>query len=210
MQNEYSFEDLCLPCYDELLAYATKRTKGNQQKALDVVQDSYVRAMKAWDRWIPQGDPVIWARAWMYKIVGNTFKLRYTREKKFRMICDAGTATATQVANELFQDLEPTHVYAKPMTSLGDEVREALDRIKPEQADVIRLIYVEGMMEQEAAAELGIPYGTARSRHARGRMALARILAPIAKQRFGYGVLGSTQDSALGSADEVLDGLEAT
>ena len=185
--SNHDFNVLCLPHYNSLVTFATKRTRGNHAKALDIVQDSMVKAWKAWPRWVPQGDPQLCARAWLYRIVSNMFKMRYVSEKTFSRITEPGTPTATQVAGELFQDLSPAHPYTK-VDHLGDEVREALERIKPEFADVIKLIYLEGMLEHQAAAELGVPYGTVRSRHARGRMALARILGPYAKQRFGYEV----------------------
>ena len=54
----YNFEKLCLPCYSELVAYATKRTK-NKTKAEDIVQESVTRALGAWDRWEPHGDPAV-------------------------------------------------------------------------------------------------------------------------------------------------------
>lgn len=213
----YNFNELCLPCYDELVAFATKRTR-NEQKALDLVQDAYVRAVRAWDRWEPDGDPAVYARAWMYRIVNGVFINDYQREKQFAKLTqvtrsnntdkDSSTtvvnhsAAALQVAGELHQDLECDHPYLKP-DSIGDEVEEALGRIRPEWAEVVRLIYIDGLGETAVMAELGLARGTVRSRMARGRMALARILGPVVKQRFGYTAKPARASGVVGGADEV-------
>ncbi len=232
----HSFEELCLPCYEELVRFADKRVR-NEAKARDIVQDAMVRALAAWPEWVPQGNPVIWARAWMFRIVANTLVTMVTRESHFvRLtnchytvvgdVSDAGPAgeksnsrragpaklaISDQVAGELHQELEVVHPYMRP-ESMGDEVREALDRIKPEWAEIVVLVYLEGVPEPEVARRLGLARGTVRSRMARGRMALARILGPYAKQRFGYSLQAREADhqtlDVTGGADEAADQLQ--
>lgn len=181
----YNFEELCLPCYPELLSYAQRRTK-SRAKAEDIVQESVVRALQAWDRWEPMGEPVVWARAWMFRIVSNVFSMQYQREKTLtRITGEDGSSRA--VAAELHQSDACEHPYNN-VNTLGDEVREALERIHPEWAEIVRLVYIEGIHESEVAKMLSIPRGTVRSRMARGRLALARILSPYARQRWGYAV----------------------
>jgi len=224
----YDFEKLCLPCYPELIAYATKRTK-SKVKAEDIVQESVARALAAWDRWVPQGDPEKYARAWMYRMVSNVFSTAYSREKTFTRITGALASgrggeslvdvpvkrlpEADMVVAELHQSDVAEHPYFKP-DDLGDEVREALDRIKPEWADVVKLVYIEGTPAHEVAQILNIAPGTVRSRMARGRLALARILGPFARQRFGYvvkpeGEVDHVAEETLGGADEALGGFES-
>lgn len=183
----YSFEKLCVSHYQELLAYAIRRT-GDKAKAEDIVQEAVARALGAWDRWEPQGEPSVYARAWMFRCVSNTFATSFSRDKTFnRLISNPEGSEANLVAEQLYQSVTSEHPYAHS-DGLGDEVREALDRIKPEWASVVKLIYVEGMSERKVAEVLQIAPGTVRSRMARGRLALARILSPYAKQRFGYEV----------------------
>lgn len=213
---EYDFKKLCLPCYDELLAFAYKRTR-NKAAAEDVVQDAVVRALKAWSRWEPQGDPQIWARAWMFRIVSNTFTNSYHRAKDYDRI---SVDSVREITAELIQADVTNHPYEKPDT-LGDEVREALERINPEWAAVVKLVYLEGVPAPEAAKVLDIAPGTVRSRMARGRLALARILSPFARQRFGF-VFGDSLSSAetlssgdldtelSGGADEALSDFESS
>jgi RNA polymerase sigma-70 factor (ECF subfamily) len=177
----YSFEELCLPCYPELVAYATKRTQ-NKAAAEDIVQESVLRAFTAWDKWEPRGNPAVWARAWMFTIVSNLFSIYYKRNKRHTK---AVTQESKALIDRLYGNDVEEHPYQRIQT-IGDEVRDALDRIKPEWAAVIRLVYIEGVQADEAARILNLAPGTVRSQMARGRLALARILAPYAKQRFGY------------------------
>jgi RNA polymerase sigma-70 factor (ECF subfamily) len=198
---EYDFKKLCLPCYDELLAFAYKRTR-NLAEAEDIVQDSMVRALKAWKRWEPQtGDAELQARAWMYRIVNGTFINQYHRVKNFNRIVDENSR---QVSEACYQDDHFSHPYLDSQ-ELGDEVREALERITPEWADVVRLVYLEGHTAPEVAEILDLPPGTVRSRMARGRLALARILAPVARQRFGFHVQSLDGSADEASADEAFE-----
>jgi RNA polymerase sigma-70 factor (ECF subfamily) len=206
----YDFEKLCLPCYPELLAFATKRTKC-KHKAEDIVQEAVAKGLAAWDNWEPLGEPEKYARAWMFRIVSNVFSLWYQRDKTLARLTDKAisseftfdqprAAEVDMVTAELHQAPVAEHPYSNIGDfELGDEVQDALARIKPEWADVVRLVYIEGVPAHEAAQILQVAPGTIRSRMARGRLALARILSPFARQRFGYAV-----KAELGSAAEAL------
>lgn len=202
---EYSFENLCVPCYKELVAFITKRTNCKAQ-AEDIVQEAMTRAFSAWSRWEPQGDPAVHARAWLYRIVSNTFALQYQRNKAFQRIT---TVDGRSVHSELYQDEVTHHPYTE-VDTIGDEVREALDRIRPEWAAVVRLVYIEGIPAHDVAKILKIAPGTVRSRMARGRLALARILSPFARQRFGVSVKEDVAEESLAGADETLATFEPT
>lgn len=218
----YSFEQLCLPCYPELVAYAQKRTRC-KSTAEDIVQESVVRALNAWDRWTPTGDPEVYARAWMFRIVANTFATQFVRTKNHNLYTgrtwqddnDKGenhmarihNTAAMQVIDALYQEPVTMHP-ALIFDEVSDEVQDALGRIHPEWAEVVRLVYMDGVPAQEAAKILGIAPGTVRSRMARGRLALARILSPLARARYGFTVKGETVE--LGGADEASDAFQAT
>ena len=55
-------------------------------------------------------------------------------------------------------------------------VREALDRLPPEQREVVVRVYLDGVSYRDAATALGIPEGTAKSR---GRLALGKLAASL-------------------------------
>lgn len=53
-----------------------------------------------------------------------------------------------------------------------ERVREALKTLPPDQLEVVRLAFMEGLSQSEIAAELGLPLGTVKSRT---RLAMARL-----------------------------------
>ena len=59
----------------------------------------------------------------------------------------------------------------------ADLVRAALDDLPAEQRQIVIMTYLDGRSYREAAIELGIPEGTAKSR---GRLALAKLAASLA------------------------------
>lgn len=190
----YDFNELCLAHYHELLTFATKRTR-NKAAAEDIVQESVIKALKRWDRWEPQGDPAMYARAWMFRIVANTFALEYRQNKSHaRMLNDEHKTICT----ELYQNEVQEHPYLT-VDTIGDEVREALSRIRPEWAEIIQLVYIDGVYAKDVAVMLNLAPGTVRSRMARGRLALARILSPLARRRFGFGSTSRSTDETSGA-----------
>lgn len=197
----YDFETLCVSHYPELLSFALKRTSC-KARAEDVVQEAMFRAWMAWSRWEPQGDPAQYARAWLYRIVSNTFTKQYHREKQADSITKAEHSRQldnqrTFLARAELHQQDTVEHPGQSLDALGDEVEDALGRIRPEWADVVRLVYAEGVPAHEAAKVLKIAPGTVRSRMARGRLALARILAPLARQRFGYKVSAGADERHL-------------
>ncbi len=189
----YNFDELCTPYYNELLIYATKLTK-SKHKAQDVVQDAMVRALKAWKTWEPTPGLSVEAsaRGWLYRIVTNLFKTEFSSSKNHARILGMDVdyqhglipTSLVQIKQELHQatvDNQPDHDYDR----LINDVHWGLSKLKPDLADVVRMVYLEERTEQDVAKQLGIPCGTVRSRMARGRAAMARVLA-TAKEKWSY------------------------
>lgn len=181
----YDFTELCLPHYPELVLFVANRTSGDRSIAQDIVQDSMIRAFRAWDRWEPQGDPQFWARAWLFQIVRNTLAMEFKQKQRRSVLVDENLAYAT---GELHQHEFEPHPYDNPEFALGDDLEEAINRLSPDRAAVIRLMYLEGKNLAETSAALGIAVGTVTSRAQRGRLDLARMLSPVSRARYGYDV----------------------
>jgi RNA polymerase sigma-70 factor, ECF subfamily len=63
--------------------------------------------------------------------------------------------------------------------SVTHQVREALDKIEPEQRQIVMLREYQGLTYQEIAEVLKIPVGTVRSKLFRAKLALRELLAPV-------------------------------
>lgn len=141
-------------------AYAVARAIVlSHDDAEDAVQDGFLHAYKALDRFIPDQS----FGAWLNRIVSNA-ALDLVRRRKVR-------------------DVEPLHdtvplPFRDPAVAgeLRDRLDEALTRITPRQRAVIVMHDVEGFTHGEIGASLGIPEGTARSDLHHARAALRRLL----------------------------------
>jgi RNA polymerase sigma-70 factor (ECF subfamily) len=134
----------------------------NHEDAEDAVQDAFLHAYKAIDRFLP--DQAF--GAWLHRIVANA-ALDVTRRRKVR---DADELPET-VASP-FRD-----------PAQGDELRrrlkEALDTLPARQRSVIVLHDVEGYKHAEIGRMLDIPEGTARSDLHYARSHLRQVLGAV-------------------------------
>lgn len=131
-----------------LLAYATRLT-GDRAAAEDVVQETLVRAWKHADRLVESRGSV---RGWLLTVVRNIVTDRF-RAKAARPAEVAESPATPPIQRDHSDTVVDTMV-----------VTDALDRVSGEHRDVLVELYYRGRSVAEAAAELGIPPGTVKSR----------------------------------------------
>ena len=142
----------CIPC---LRRYARGLT-ADRERADDLVQDTLERAWSRLSMWQRRGE----LRAWLFGILHHQFIDRL-RAQRSRPEDSAG------------DDLP--ELPQRAMQSDGLELRDldrSLQRLPPEQREVLLLVAVEQLSYQEIATALGIPIGTVMSRLSRGRARL--------------------------------------
>lgn len=127
------------------------------QDADDLVQDSLVRAMSAWDRRRADGN----LRSWLFTILYNGF---VSQRRRDRFV----------VPNQHAE--EPTASATQEHRALLSEMDRALATLPEEQRSVLLLIAVEEFSYAEAAETLGIPVGTVMSRLSRARERLRALV----------------------------------
>jgi RNA polymerase sigma-70 factor (ECF subfamily) len=76
------------------------------------------------------------------------------------------------------EESDPPDVAASSELSVVQQVRDALEKIEPEQKQVVMLREYEGLSYQEIAEVLKVPVGTVRSKLFRAKLALRELLAP--------------------------------
>ena len=139
-------------CIPSLRRYARGLT-ADRERADDLVQDTLERAWGRFSLWQRRGE----VRAWMFGIMHNLFIDR-VRSQRSRSEQDAG------------DELAETPDRATQSDRL--EVRDLdriLQRLPPEQREVLLLVGVEEMSYQEVARVVGVPLGTVMSRLSRAR-----------------------------------------
>lgn len=144
----------------ELFRFAL-RALNDRGAAEDVVQDVFLRAWRASDRYDPS---VASLRVWLFAIARNVVidHARARSSRPFGRV--AGEASGVQVDDEAGEGLDQV------LSSWV--VEEALRRIGDEHRHAIVETYLRGRPPSEVADELGVPAGTVRSRLFYGLKAL--------------------------------------
>jgi RNA polymerase sigma factor (sigma-70 family) len=160
------FEELAMPLFDSLYNFAYWLVH-NQSDAEDLVQETYLKALRSFSLFQPGTN----FRAWIFKILRNTFLTsRSTLDRRMTVAMDSG---------EDFRELPVTSANPESLLierSGVDAVRYALEQLPVIFREVILLCDVEDASYREIAEILSIPVGTVMSRLARGRKVLRESL----------------------------------
>ncbi len=158
---------------------AALRMARSPDDAQDLTQETLVRAYAAFDRF-ERGSNF---RAWLLRILTNAYISRCRRGQRVRFepLEEAETPEFRSVAGERPLRGEPEHALMAGV--LDEEIEAALAGLSEGVRLVVLLVDVEGLPYEEAAAALGVPVGTVRSRLNRGREQLRQALATYARER---------------------------
>jgi RNA polymerase sigma-70 factor (ECF subfamily) len=165
------FEQLALPLFASLYNHAFWLTR-NQAEAEDLVQETFSKALRAFDSYQPGTN----FKAWIFRILRNTF---FT------------TRTGIAACNTVFLEDHPDTLAS---TSAGPTPEEnlirldnhaalhtALEQLQPQLREALLLCDVEDIKYKDIAVILDIPIGTVMSRISRAR----RILRQLLQQQLG-------------------------
>jgi len=182
-QKRADFERQALAHVDSLYGAAYRLTR-NPRDAEDLVQDSLLRAYRFWDSFEQDSN----CKAWLLRIVTNTFINEYQRKKRSREILDA--ASAEQDATDGVLVHAAAHDKQSPERALversvSDDVQKALDSLPEDFRTAVILCDMQGLSYKEIAEIMECPVGTVMSRLFRGRKLLAASLRGFAEQE-GY------------------------
>jgi RNA polymerase sigma-70 factor (ECF subfamily) len=145
----------------DLLAYFERRV--DAVDAADLLAETM---MTAWRRVADLPPDPERARMWLFV----TARLTLAN-------ADRGERRRWRLANRLRMLLGPGDA---PAADEGAEVRDAVARLEPDLAELVRLVHWDGFAIAEAAEVLEISASTARGRYARAKAELRSILAPTA------------------------------
>ncbi|OKL50185.1 sigma-70 family RNA polymerase sigma factor [Boudabousia marimammalium] len=179
-----SFEELALPMLDALYSAALRMTR-NPADAEDIVQEAYAKAFSAFGQY-QQGTNF---RAWMYRILKNTFINSYRKAQRSPQRNGTDTVEDWQLYEAAKHDgTGLVSAEAEALNAIpSDEIAKAMDSLSEERRMVVYLADVEGLSYKEIAAALEIPIGTVMSRLNRGRRQLREQLQDLASE-YGIGV----------------------
>ncbi len=175
------FERDALSYLDALYRTALRMTR-SEEEAEDLVQETYIRAF----RFQEQFEAGTNLKAWLFRILTNTFINEYQRRKRSRQVLDAATAEQETTDGVLIHELSESQRSPESMLvdrSVSDDVQRALDALPDDFRVAVVLCDIEGLSYKEIAEVMGTPVGTVMSRLFRGRRLLQTSLKEFAQQR---------------------------
>lgn len=156
------FEETALEHIDSVGRFAMSLTR-DEADADDLVQETFLRALRGWHTFTPGSD----CRRWLFAICYNTFANQYRKRREVELVDGDLDAMPAAVAH---------------MQAVSDGVADVFDRIDVRPAieaavralpephhSILVMIDFEHMTYEEAAEVLGVPMGTVRSRLYRAR-----------------------------------------
>ncbi len=180
-----AFRELAMQELDAVYRMAMTLSR-DPNEAADLVQDTYLKAFKAEERFELRDAGV---KPWLFKILHNNFYSRYQKRKR-EMPTDDG----------VLHDALPSVSDAPPPAwdlqhldweQVDDRLKKAIADLPEHYREVLLLWAVEGLKYREIADVLGVALGTVMSRLYRARQTLSGQLADLAAE---HGLAGDPAD----------------
>ena len=176
-----AFERATMPLLDAVARFARSLTR-DSARADDLVQETYLRALRGWHTFRTGSDP----KRWLFTVCHHTFLNTARREARYVLAPDddpelESLATASAHARAL----QSGAARLAEQMDLGPAIARALASIPAHFRGAVVLVDVEGQSYEEAALVLGVAVGTVRSRLFRGRRLLQDLLFVYARDA-GY------------------------
>ena len=171
-----------MPFVDALYNTAYRMTR-NAEDAEDLVQESYLKAYRYYDKF-EEGTNF---KAWLFKILKNTFINNYRKKQQVPPQSDFAEiedSFESQLSEEVTRQMRsPEEELLENV--LDQDVQQALDTLSPDYRMAVILADLEGFSYKEIAEILELPVGTVMSRLFRGRKLLEAAMLKYARAH-GY------------------------
>lgn len=174
------FERTALPHLTHLYTAAFYLTK-NESEAEDLVQETYLRALRFFDKFEPGTN----CKAWLLAIQRHLFINRYQQKKREPETVDwqkiEKSYESAAVQEESAEKESPEQLLSA--TIMDHEIGQALKELPEEFRTALILVDIEELSYEEAAKVMGCAVGTIRSRLSRARRMLHVALREYAIKR---------------------------
>ncbi len=180
--DKQAFEVLVRAHMSYVYNLAFHLTSGNHSEADDLAQMTFIRAFRAIRRFEGRSE----LRTWLHRITVNLWKnmvRSQVRRKYFqhRSLSDPIGEDERGVTHEIPENGPDPSVQVE-RSELDGLIRSAIDRLPPDEREVMVLRDLEGHPYEEIAKLTRLPLGTVKSRIARARRLLRATLEPVLRR----------------------------
>jgi RNA polymerase sigma-70 factor (ECF subfamily) len=153
----------------------------DRDTAKDLVQETLLRAMVAWDSFETGSN----LKAWLFRILTNAFINGYRKRRRHQRFATERPADTLAALYGCARDCTDQLDVALCEDELCDEVRNALAKLGPDYRDVVERADLRGEKYRDIAHALHVPIGTVMSRLFRARRVLETELRELAAREYG-------------------------
>jgi RNA polymerase sigma-70 factor (ECF subfamily) len=186
------FHEEALPHMDAVFRFAL-RLSGSQDQAEDLVQETFLRAFRSWDKYTPGTQ----CKSWLFTICRNVFLRQRERGQRHDEIVSENVDRSSGP----FEVVNPVWVKAVKADPEGeffdaivdDVVLQHIQDLPEDYRTAVVLSDLEGFSYQEISEMTEVPVGTVKSRLFRGRRILQGVLYDYAVS-MGY-IKGAPDDA---------------
>ncbi len=171
------FERLALPQMDAVYRLA-RRLSGNQTGADDLVQETFIRAYRAFESFELREYGI---KPWLLRILYNVFYTAQDRHRREPTLME--DVDLLHAGEEWAEEQDDGRVESIDWDRYDQELKAAVAALQPDYRAVLLLWAVEELSYREIAHVCGCPVGTVMSRLYRARQILGRELAEYARER---------------------------
>lgn len=182
MADQATFADDAMEFAPQLYGAAMRMTR-NPSDAEDLVQETFLKAYRAYESFEAGTN----LKAWLYRILTNTFINKYRKDSRRPSEVDLGVIEDLylyrRIGSEESAEAARTTEDRVLDGLVESDVKEAVENLPENFRIPVLLADLEGMSYQEIADVLDIPIGTVMSRLHRGRKAMQKTLWEFARTR---------------------------
>ncbi|MEO7020413.1 MAG: RNA polymerase sigma factor [Ktedonobacteraceae bacterium] len=178
------YEELVSLYWQQLSAFVLRRTR-HFQDTEDIIQETFIRAYVALERYPSERITTLKVRPWLYKIAWSVYCNHTGRGKLPLMVPLEASDEGPYFAVYLEEDArtQPEALYER--AEQRRELETLIERLPTHYRDMVSLYYFEELSQKEIAEVLNVPLGTVKVYIYRGIRLLRKMLAEQTDHKVG-------------------------